>query len=96
MKRYNVIEMGAFAAVAATLLIVFPESELAVILAVGVTYGLLQVASALAFCIAIRKGLVQEHGPAPYRYSVKPEGRTDWLVMRHIWTYLRLETATRT
>jgi hypothetical protein len=89
MNRYTILEMAIFAIVAAVLFSAFPENMLAVYGAAIGTYFLLQLASAIAFCVAIHKGLVREHGPAPYRYSVKPACEKDWLVMRHIWSYLR-------
>lgn len=90
MKRYTILEMTVFATVSAILYMAFPENTLAVYFAVVLTYVLLQIVSALAFCVAIHKGLVREHSPAPYRYSVKPACEKDWLVMRHIWSYLRI------
>lgn len=88
MSYYARTEMVVFVVLAAALFVVFPQDALAAYLAVVVVYALLQVASALAFCIAIRKGFVHEHSPAPYTYSVRPEGQAQWLVMRHLWTYL--------
>lgn len=89
MRRYTLCEIAGFAAVSAVLFAFFPDSSGSVYASIVVTYLLLQVVSALAFCIAIHKGLVHEHAPAPYRYSVEPACRDDWLVMRHIWSYLR-------
>lgn len=88
MSYYARAEMAVFVVLAAALFVVFPQDTLAAYLAVVVAYASLQAASALAFCIAIRKGFVQELSPAPYTYSVSREGQVHWLVMRHIWTYL--------
>jgi len=90
MSRYAKLEISAFGIVAALLSFMFSENLIAVYGAVVATYTILQIVSALAFCVAIHKGLVREHIPAPYKYSVTPECAKDWLVMRHLWTYLRL------
>lgn len=88
MRPYVIYELAGFAAVTAALFAVFPERFGAIYVAVVLTYFLLQLVSAVAFCVAIHKGLVHEHGPAPYRYSIDPACRGRWLVMRHIWSYL--------
>jgi hypothetical protein len=90
MKYYATLEMLVFTAVSAILIVLFPENGGVAYGSVVITYVLLQVVSALAFCVALHKGLVREHVPPPYRYSVKPECQNNWLVMRHIWAYLRL------
>jgi len=91
MKYYALLEIVVFTAVSAVLIVLFPEDGGgAAYGAVVISYLLLQVVSALAFCVAVQKGLVREHPPPPYRYCVMPECQKNWLVMRHIWTYLRL------
>ena len=90
MKYYAALEMLGFTAISAVLIVLFPEDAGAAYGSVVITYVLLQVVSALAFCVALQKGLVREHLPPPYRYSVKPECQNNWLVMRHIWAYLLL------
>jgi len=89
MKYYVPLEMLVFTAVSVVLIVLFPEDAGAACGSVVITYMLLQVVSALAFCVALQRGLVREHLPPPYRYSVKPECEMNWLVMRHIWAYLR-------
>lgn len=89
MRRYPLCEIACFALVSGVLFAIFPADSNAVYGSIVLTYLLLQLVSAVAFCIAIHKGLVHEHAPAPYRYSVEPACRDDWLVMRHIWSYLR-------
>jgi len=90
MKYYVPLEMLVFTAVSTVLIALFPGDAGAAYGSVVITYVLLQVVSALAFCVALQKGLVREHLPPPYRYSVKPECQNNWLVMRHIWAYLQL------
>jgi hypothetical protein len=89
MRQYPIYEAAAFGGLSALLSAVFPTHARAVYVAIVVAYVLLQLISALAFCLAIQNGLVQEQKPAPFSYSVKPACRKNWLVMRHIWTYLR-------
>ena len=88
MTRYTTLEMTVIAALTAILLWAFPESFNAVIGAIVITFGVLQLVSAFWFCLAIHRGQVIEDKQAPFKYTIKPEARSQWLVMRFVWCYL--------
>ena len=88
MTRYTTLEMMVIALLTAVLLWLFPDDFGAIIGAIVITFGALQLVSAFRFCLAIHRGQVIEDKQAPFRYTIKPEARSQWLVMRFVWCYL--------
>ena len=88
MTRYAILEMAVIALITGLFLTLFPKDLWAVFSAMVITFVLLQLLSALRFCLAIHRHQVIESKQAPYRYTITKEAAKQWLVMHFIWCYL--------
>jgi len=87
MKYYGYLELFVFSAIAAILYITYPDFAIQVYFSTILIYVVLQLVSAIRFCIAVKNGQVKATRSKPNHYTINEEFRTDWLLMRHVWMY---------